>query len=106
MVMRKVKLHRLGENIDNIIVQTGKPPQKIDYEGVTYYRESEAPGFWRNLETMKPHESVEFYVWDYYDDKETKVLSIEQWGDEDFDASAGVLCKAWDFTNILPAPSA
>jgi hypothetical protein len=103
MMMKKIKMRMIGDNIEDVIIQTGKPPQKIVYEGVTYYRESEAPGFWRNLETMKPHESVEMYVWDYYDETETKVISIEQWGDEEFEAFAGVLCKEWDFTNILPA---
>jgi hypothetical protein len=103
MPMRKIKVHRLGDNIEQIIAQTGKPPQKIVYEGVTYYRESESAGFWRNMHNMKPNESLEMLTWDYFDDKETKVISVEQWGEEEFEAYIGIVANEWDFTNILPA---
>jgi len=103
IISRKVNLHKIGPDLDRIIVENGKPPAKIVFEGRTYYRESESPGFYRNVNTTSREQSVECIVWDYYDESEKFVLGIEQWGDEDFDASYGLVAEEFEFSNILPA---
>ncbi|MBT3880259.1 MAG: DUF4178 domain-containing protein [Candidatus Scalindua sp.] len=45
---------------------------------------------------------MEFLYWDYYDLSEEKTLTIEQWGEDKFDASVGNYVEEYQFTNILP----
>ncbi|MFV1977228.1 MAG: DUF4178 domain-containing protein [Candidatus Scalindua sp.] len=47
-------------------------------------------------------ERIEFLYWDYYDLSEEKTLTIEQWGEDKFDASVGNYVEEYQFTNILP----
>jgi hypothetical protein len=43
-----------------------------------------------------------FVVWDFSDEKSTKFLSIEQWGETKFDMTIGFPVEEYQFTNILP----
>ncbi|MGR3294202.1 MAG: DUF4178 domain-containing protein [Candidatus Scalindua sp.] len=44
---------------------------------------------------------MEFLYWDYYDLSEEKTFTIEQWGEDKFDASVGNYVEEYQFTNIL-----
>ena len=79
----------------------GMPPSEVILEGITYYRGNEKPGFFRNTETTKPEESEEFISWDYIDKTEKKSLSIEQWGEKEYEASVGIIEPESAFSNIL-----
>ncbi len=45
---------------------------------------------------------IELLCWDYYDLSEEKTLTIEQWGEEKFEAAVGIYVEEYQFTNILP----
>ena len=47
-------------------------------------------------------DSLEYMCWEYYDDSEKNILTLEQFGDEEFEASLGVVYSPDAFTNILP----
>lgn len=98
-----LKLSEVGTNIGRIILAEGKPPARIDFQGKIYYRERESPGFFRNVATTSREESIEFMSWDYYDESGIYLISIEQWDEEDFEASVGQLYQEYDFTSILPS---
>lgn len=102
-VMKTLRLHLLGDAFNNHMRSNQKPPSKVDYEGVTYYRENESPGYFRNVEKQSASRSVEFIAWDYFDDSGVKVLSVEQWGQDEFEASVGVVAEEFEVSNILPA---
>ncbi len=99
-VSRKIKFHALGEEVEKHLEENEKPPKKIVYQGVTYYRGKESVGFTKEIDD--PGESVEYIVWNYEDETEELILTIEQWGDEDFSASVGKYISPNDITNILP----
>ena len=46
---------------------------------------------------------TEMISWDYYNEKGNFTISVEQWGERDFEASQGTMIKDYDITNILPA---
>ncbi len=99
-IVKKINIARLGATVEESIAKLKKPPRTLDYEGVTYLRSSEGPGHFRNIDDT---EWYEFIAWDYYDETEEKVLTIEQWDEEEFEASAGIWVEEHAFSNILPA---
>ncbi len=98
-ISRKIPMGRLGANIPRHIVENEDPPDEITYEGVLYYLEEWAGGDFYKESQGPAHKML---AWDYEDDTGEKYLSIEQWGEEDFEASAGQPVEEYEFTNILP----
>lgn len=97
--MRKFNFNKLDEDIEESIINRGKPPRQIIHKGTVYYRSGEHRGYFRNIKDSK---SDPFISWDYVDDTEKLVLTIEQWGDEEFEASEGIVIPEREITNILP----
>ncbi|MBX2841135.1 MAG: DUF4178 domain-containing protein [Flammeovirgaceae bacterium] len=100
-VSRKIPFGKLGEAVEDGINDKGKPPKEVIYDGKVFYRESQRPGFYKNVESKG--ESEEFVGWEYIDDSEKFVLNIEQWEDDVYEASLGQFVNERDFSNILPA---
>ncbi|NME71576.1 DUF4178 domain-containing protein [Flammeovirga aprica] len=101
-VSRKIVWGRLPEEVEDGILQKGKPPKQITFEGVTYYRDSRSIGYWRNTEETDRKDSMEYMCWEYYDDTEKKVLTLERFGEEEFEASRGIVYPPDAFSNVLP----
>ena len=97
-----VKIRKLGAEVNNHMKNNGRPPEEIIYEGITYYLDEECPGFYRNVDKENWEELISF---DYWDEDEVHCLCIEQWDENDFEASKGIRIKPTDVSNILPAPS-
>jgi hypothetical protein len=96
---RKIPIGRLGSGVKEHIMETGDPPDKILFEGTTYYLEEMAGGhFFKN--GQEP--GKEMLRWSYEDDGGRSYLGIEQWGEEDFDVTVGEPVEEYQFTNILP----
>ncbi|MBB6459593.1 DUF4178 domain-containing protein [Flammeovirga kamogawensis] len=98
-ISRKVKWGKLPDEVDDALETKGKPPKKIVFDGKVYYRDIKSVGYWRNIENK---ESAPYMVWEYYDDSEKYVLSLEQFDDEEFEASLGIVEEPDAFSNILP----
>lgn len=101
---RKIKFAMLDKSVEDRLLNQQKPPREVTFNGITYYREEESPGFHRNVDD--DGESVEFISWTYFDESEEHVLNIEQWDDEDFGAAVGVVVDERAITNILPGANA
>jgi len=96
---RKIDFGRLDSEVKEHILETGDPPEKIVFEGATYYMEEMAGGhFYKSGEGP----GKEMLRWSYEDDKGHCYLGIEQWGEQDFDATVGEPVEEYQFTNILP----
>jgi len=96
---RSIHFNRLGPEIKDKILDSGDPPNEIAYEDATYYLTETAGGHY--LKDCK-EPGQEMLSWSYEDDSGSKYLTIEQWGEEDFQASAGIAVEPYQFTNILP----
>ena len=96
----KVKIRVIDENLPDYISKHEKAPSSLIYQGVKYFLEKESPGYFRG--EGKP-DWTELISWDYEDEKGEKILTVEQWGEFEFEASAGKMIKEFEISNILPA---
>ena len=96
---QKIPFSMLDDEVEEQIIARERAPKKIYLKGTTYYRDEESPGHFRDImsESWQP-----FVSWTYYDDAEENVLTVEQWGERDFEASLGVVVNPSQITNILP----
>ena len=98
-VSRKISMGRLGPGIKEHVRKYDDPPDEITFEETTFYLEESGSGyFFKNGKGS----GEKFFVWDYEDDSGKKFISIERWGKNDFEASAGIMVEEYQFTNILP----
>jgi len=97
---RKIRVRSVQEDIPEKIKEKDRPPKKLEYKGKTYYLEGTNPGYFND----KPESDnwAELISWDYYDEEGETTINIEQWGEDDFEASFGVVVKDYEITNILP----
>ena len=101
---KKVKVPVIDPDLPDRMVKKGKPPKKLKYQGVTYYRDEESPGYFRNMADDKEEKDSwsELISWSFYDENEEKILTIEQWGERQFEASQGEYIEPYEVSNILP----
>jgi len=96
---RKIQFGRLGPNTRKSLMENGDPPDEIELDGVRYCLEEMAGGhFYEN--GQEP--GREMLSWDFEDETGRRFLSIEQWGENDFEASLGEMVEEYQFSNILP----
>jgi hypothetical protein len=95
---RQINVHDLPEDAIDTAIQKGTPPMRISFEGETYYRQGENIGYQR---THDQNEWSELVSWAYATKDEKKLMTIEQWGEEEFTASVGFVVNAYEFSNII-----
>jgi hypothetical protein len=95
---QKINVHDLGDEVVDGLTNQGKAPMRVQFEGNMYYRQAENVGYFRDAGNQNWTEMVS---WSYSTKSEEKVLTIEQWGEEDFSASVGWVVKDYEFTNII-----
>ncbi len=101
-VTTKVKVRSVDEDLPEYIIEHEAPPKKITYNGTKFFQEEESPGYFRNVEDGEDDDAwSEVVSWEYEDDND-QVLTIEQWGDKEFEASFGKYIKEYEISNILP----
>jgi hypothetical protein len=96
---RKIPFNRLGSEIREKIIESGDPPDEIVFEDISYFLEEMSGG---QFHANSHSPGKELLRWSYEDDEGRRYLGIEQWGEEDFDASVGEPVEEYQFTNILP----
>ena len=97
----KVMVRAIDENIPEEIINHQQPPKKLSYKDTIYYLDKESPGYFSD-DPENDDSWTEMISWDYYDEKGNFTISVEQWGERDFEASHGVMVKDYEITNILP----
>jgi len=75
------------------------PPEQITYQGETYYLDEMAAG---HLYPDGEGPRRELIKWDFVDGSGESFVTLEQWGETDFEAAAGKEVAPYEFTNILP----
>lgn len=101
-ISRKISLNRLDPAVLKSIAASGDPPRFVNYEGVAYYLEETRGGHFFKDGSGSGHPML---AWDFADDAGRRYLTIEQWGEEDFEVFLGECVEEYQFTNILPARS-
>ena len=76
-----------------------KPPKKITFEGIKYYLDEKSSGYSKEIDAANWDELISY---NYLDEEEQKTLSIEQYDDEEFEVSKGIIISELAISNILP----
>lgn len=98
-INRKIEFSALGKDVEDHLIEHHDPPQEIVYDGTRYILEESGAGYFFPDGRVAGDEMI---YWDYEDETEDKLLSIEQWGEGEFEASVGRTVKEYEFQNILP----
>jgi hypothetical protein len=100
-ISSKIKIRAIDEDLPEHIIKFQEAPKKINYQGETYLLDGESPGFFHNNDHGEDAWD-ELISWNYFNEAEDKVITIEQWGDKEFEASCGLVVKEYEISNILP----
>jgi len=94
----KLALSKIDSDLRGHLKTNEEPPDTLTVDGVSYAGESTAAG-----EYYKDGKGPgrEFVVWDY-ESKDGRSLSVEQWGESEYEASLGQTVQEYQFSNILP----
>ncbi len=95
---QRVKVRVVDPKLPDIIIANEQPPAVINFKGTEYLLDNESVGVFRE----ENGEWADLISWEYFDTSDKKLLCIEQWGENDFDASCGLTIKDYEITNILP----
>lgn len=99
-ISRKISIGKLGVDIKSHVSENDDPPAEISVDGTIYYLDEMGGGqFYKNGKS--PGRDV--LKWDYVDDSGKHYLTIEQWGETDFEAALGHSVEEYHFDNILPS---
>ena len=101
---RKMPIGAIDGDVRRHIIDHDDPPAKIVYRGTTYYLEASGPAYFYK----DGKGSAEGFVyWEFIDEDDENFVNIEQWGETEFEASAGRWVEEYQFSHILPGgPSA
>ena len=99
-ISRKIEFSALGKEVEDHLTEQHDPPQEIVYDGIRYAFEESGGGYFFPDGRVAGDEMI---YWDYEDETGEKLLTLEQWGEGEFEASVGQAVKDYEFRNILPA---
>jgi len=100
-ISQKIKIRSIDAKLPEIIDKNERPPGKIVYNGIEFFLDEESAGYFRNI-ANPDSEGEQVITWEYYDKDEKFVLSLEQWGEFDFEASFGKVINEIEISGILP----
>lgn len=95
----KIKIRMIDEDLPSFIQRNDAPPKNLKYLDEHFFYKSKSVGLCKQEGTDVVDE---FINWDFINKDETKILSIEQWGEDEFEAYISVKVKEYEFSNILP----
>ncbi len=95
----KVSISKIDKSVAERIARDEDPPDEIVFEGEKYFMSESGAGYFLKGGTGL---GEGFISWEYEDESGEKLLTIHQWGDNDFELSRGIYAEEYQFTNILP----
>ncbi|MEM8963344.1 MAG: DUF4178 domain-containing protein [Acidobacteriota bacterium] len=96
---KKIPVGMLGAGILDHVQRQGDPPSEINHQDKPYYLDMTSAGHFHEHggDAGKP-----LIQWDFVDEDDEAYVTLEQWGETEFEAASGVYVEDWQFTNILP----
>lgn len=101
LVTRRRPAAELDPMVIEYLIDRGKPPVTVEHNGVSYRLVEESAAYFRSNGEGDEKPLVTF---DYEDSAETLSLTIEQWGEREFQLAIGEYVEEFRFANLLPAP--
>jgi hypothetical protein len=100
---KKLPLGAIEGNVTKHIIEHEDPPNQIVVKGKTYYLDESGSAY---LLKDGKGPGVGFVAWDFIDEDDQAFVTIEQWGEEEFEAAEGFYVEEYQFSNILPGGEA
>lgn len=98
-IWKKVNIFEIDSNLVNRITAEDDAPNQLVYNNKTYYRTESAQG---TCTTEGDDQESELVNWMYVNSETKELISIDRWGEEEFDAAIGNYVNEYEFSNILP----
>ena len=98
---KKIPMGAIEGDIRQHIIEHENPPNQIICKGKTYYQDESGSGHMQKDDQA----TKEFIYWDFIDEEDEHFVTIEQWGETEFEAAEGYYVEEYQFTNILPGVS-
>ncbi len=95
-----IPIGKIDGNLRRHIIDNEEPPDRIVFEGQQYYLDDSGAGLY--YEGGKQGDGDEMLYWTFLADDNRRFVSIEQWGETDFQSYAGHSVNEEDFTGIFP----
>ncbi|MEQ8239880.1 MAG: DUF4178 domain-containing protein [Cyclobacteriaceae bacterium] len=102
VLSNSISLRKIEEDVAEKIRKKGKSHKKIQFEEETYFLEEESAGYFKSA-AKKGDDWEEFITWQYLNEEETRVVSLTQWDEQNIEASAGIVVKPYQISNITPS---
>ncbi|MFY0593406.1 DUF4178 domain-containing protein [Roseivirga sp.] len=99
-ITKSIKMQELGDGIREEI-RKKEAPAELEYEGTKYLLDEDSAGYFNDV-TAKSSEWEELISYDYLNEEETLCISITQWDERNFEASAGNVIQHFEISNITP----
>ncbi|MCT4615677.1 MAG: DUF4178 domain-containing protein [Marinifilaceae bacterium] len=100
-INKKIRFQELGENTFHSFMNDAKAPYSIHYNGETFFYKNEEYGHFN--EATKNDNWLEFKVFNFENKDGSMYISVEQFGEHEFEASVGKAIKEFEISNILPS---
>lgn len=103
-VSTEIKIHDLDDEYQNVkeyIVENGEPPKFIKFRDKKYRFDSEYLG--TCYAGKEDEEGSELISWEYLSDDRLNTLTVERWGEYEFEASVGKSVNMFEFSNFVPS---
>lgn len=98
-VMKEISIDSIDRGLADEITENEKPRRTIEFSGRTFFRKGESAG---NFRDISGNNWEPFISWDYRDETGRYLLTLEQWGEDDFEASIGRVFDESEISNIFP----
>ena len=98
-ISNKIPIGKIGSNITKSL-QSDNPPDSINLDGLEYYLEESGGGHYYK-DGKDPAREVLY--WQYENEAGDKFITLEQWGENEFEASSSFTVEEYQFTDITPS---
>lgn len=96
---RKLPMGAIEGDIRQHVIDHDEPPNQITVKGKVFYLDESGSAY---LLPEKDGEKTGFVYWDFIDEEDENFVTLEQWGETEFEASQGFYVEEYQFSNILP----
>lgn len=96
---KRLPLGEIDGNLRQYIIQHDDPPDELTWDNQIYYLDESGPGY---MYENGQGPAQEFIYWEFITEINESVLTIEQWGEREFEAWLSVPVQEYEFTSILP----
>ncbi|MGB3463852.1 MAG: DUF4178 domain-containing protein, partial [Cyclobacteriaceae bacterium] len=99
---REIKIRELDEDLIDTIVDTEKAPKRVYWNDEKFFFDEENTGYCRDHK-RGVNDWDELISYEYYNEDGSRLVSVTQWDDRNFESFAGKVIKEYEISNIIPS---